>query len=76
MIVDSSSIGRVEPAGAAEWRGFVKMVAPLVDALYLASVPPAFLEKLCSPEDLAPKGRSSRSRCPTRAPRAAPRRAS
>lgn len=56
VIVDLSSIGRVEPAGAAEWRGFVKMVAPLVDALYLASVPPAFLEKLCSPEDLAPKG--------------------
>ncbi|MFN0253369.1 MAG: hypothetical protein ACKV2T_41245 [Kofleriaceae bacterium] len=56
VIVDLSSIGRIEPAGAAEWRGFVKMVAPLVDGLYLASVPPAFLEKLCSPEDLAPKG--------------------
>ncbi len=56
VIVDLSSIGRIEPAGAAEWRGFVKMVAPLVDAIYLASVPPAFLEKLCSPEDLAPKG--------------------
>lgn len=56
VIVDLSAIGRIEPAGAAEWRGFVKMVAPLVDALYLASVPPAFLEKLCSPEDLAPKG--------------------
>ena len=56
VIVDLSSIGRIEPAGAAEWRGFVKMVAPLVDALYLASVPPAVVEKLCSPEDLAPKG--------------------
>lgn len=56
VIVDLSSIGRIEPAGAAEWRGFVKMVAPLVEAIYLASVPPAFLEKLCSPDDLAPKG--------------------
>lgn len=56
VIIDLSAIGRIEPAGAAEWRGFVKMVAPLVDALFLASVPPAFLEKLCSPEDLAPKG--------------------
>ena len=55
VILDLSSIGRIEPAGAAEWRSFVKMVAPLVEALYLASVPPAFLEKLCSPEDLGPK---------------------
>ena len=55
VIVDLSSIGRIEPAGAAEWRGFVKMVAPLVDGLYLASVPPAFLEKLGSVEDLGTK---------------------
>ena len=55
VIVDLSSIGRIEPAGAAEWRAFVKMVAPLVDQLYLASAPPAFLEKLGSVEDLGPK---------------------
>jgi len=55
VIVDLSSIGRIEPAGAAEWRAFVKMVAPLVDQLYLAAAPPAFLEKLGSAEDLAPK---------------------
>ncbi len=55
VIVDLSSIGRIEPAGAAEWRAFVKMIAPLVDQLYLASAPPAFLEKLGSLEDLGPK---------------------
>ena len=55
VIVDLSSIGRIEPAGAAEWRSFVKMVAPLVDQLYLAAAPPAFLEKLGSAEDLGPK---------------------
>lgn len=55
VILDLSSIGRIEPAGAAEWRGFIKMVTPLVEQLYLAGVPPAFLEKLCTPEDLGPK---------------------
>ncbi len=55
VIVDLSSIGRIEPAGAAEWRAFVKMVAPLVDQLYLAAAPPAFVEKLGSVEDLGPK---------------------
>ncbi|MDB4962698.1 MAG: hypothetical protein JWP01_2697 [Myxococcales bacterium] len=55
VIVDLSSIGRIEPAGAAEWRGFVKMASPLVEQLYLASVPPAFLEKLGSAEDLGPR---------------------
>ena len=52
VILDLGSIGRVEPAGAAEWRGFIKMVTPLVESLYLAAVPPAVLEKLCSQEDL------------------------
>ncbi|MBX3159236.1 MAG: hypothetical protein KF773_24925 [Deltaproteobacteria bacterium] len=56
VILDVGSVGRIEPAGAAEWRGFVQMVSPLVDALYLASVPAAFLEKLCGREDLGPKG--------------------
>lgn len=55
VIIDLGAIGRIEPAGAAEWRGFVKMVTPLVENLYLAAVPPAFLEKLCSVEDLGLK---------------------
>ncbi|MBA3464533.1 MAG: hypothetical protein H0T46_31670 [Deltaproteobacteria bacterium] len=55
VIIDLQSIGRIEPAGAAEWRGFVKMVSPLVDQLYLASAPTSFLEKLASVEDLGTK---------------------
>lgn len=55
VLVDLASLGRVEPAGAAEWRAFVKMVTPLVDALYLAAAPPVFLEKLGGVEDLGPK---------------------
>lgn len=55
VIIDLGASGRIEPAGAAEWRGFVKMVTPLVENLYLAAVPPAFLEKLCSVEDLVAK---------------------
>lgn len=55
VILDLGAVNRIEPAGAAEWRGFIKMVTPLAESLYLAAVPPAFLEKLCSVEDLGPK---------------------
>ena len=55
VIVDLGGIGRIEPAGAAEWRGFVQMVTPLVEQLYLAAVPPAVLEKLCGKDDLGAK---------------------
>jgi hypothetical protein len=56
VLVDLSSIGRIEPAGAAEWRRFVQMATPLVEQLNLAAVPPAFLEKLCGRDDLGAKG--------------------
>jgi anti-anti-sigma regulatory factor len=55
VLVDLAGIGRIEPAGAAEWRSFVQMVTPLVDQVYLAAVPPAFAEKLCKRDDLGPK---------------------
>jgi anti-anti-sigma regulatory factor len=55
VIVDLISVGRIEPAGAAEWRGFVQMASPLVDNLFLANAPPAFLEKLASKDDLGAK---------------------
>lgn len=56
VIMDVTNVHRVEPAGAAEWRGFTQMVAPLVETLYLVGVQPAFLEKLCDKEGLGPKG--------------------
>jgi anti-anti-sigma regulatory factor len=55
VIVDVAGVGRIEPAGAAEWRGFLQMVTPGADAIYLLTVPPAFLEKLTRPEDLGAK---------------------
>jgi anti-anti-sigma regulatory factor len=55
VIVDLSGVPRVEPAGAAEWRSFVQQVSPLVDQLCLVGVEPAFLEKLCSRDDLGAK---------------------
>lgn len=55
VILDVTSVGRIEPAGAAEWRGFVQVATPLAQELYLTGVQPAFLEKLCAREDLGPK---------------------
>jgi len=55
VIIDLGAIGRIQPAGAAQWRGFIQMVTPLVDQLYLAAVPPTVLEKLCSKDDLGAK---------------------
>jgi anti-anti-sigma regulatory factor len=56
VIVEVSGIGKIEPAGAAEWRGFLQMVSPSAESIYLLGVPPVFLEKLTRPEDLGPKG--------------------
>jgi hypothetical protein len=56
VIVDVASVGHIEPAGAAAWRGFTQMIAPLVEQLYIVGVMPPFLEKLCGKDDLGPKG--------------------
>ncbi len=55
VIIDLSGMGKIEPAGAAEWRGFLQMLTPAAEAIYLLGVPPIFLEKLTKPEDLGPK---------------------
>jgi hypothetical protein len=55
VILDVAGIGKIEPAGAAEWRGFLQMITPACDAIHLLGVPPGFLEKLTRPEDLGPK---------------------
>jgi len=55
VIMDVAGVGKIEPAGAAEWRGFLQMVTPSADGLFLLGVPPVFLEKLTRPEDLGPK---------------------
>jgi anti-anti-sigma regulatory factor len=55
IILDVSGAGKIEPAGAAEWRGFLQMITPAAEAIYLLGAPPGFLEKLTKPEDLGPK---------------------
>jgi anti-anti-sigma regulatory factor len=55
VIVDLGAIGKIEPVGAMQWRGFIAMVAPAAERVYLASAPPAFIEKLCTRDDLNPK---------------------
>jgi anti-anti-sigma regulatory factor len=55
VVVDLGAIGKIEPVGAMEWRGFIGMVAPVVERVYLASAPPTFVEKLCTRDDLNPK---------------------
>jgi hypothetical protein len=55
IILDVTGIGKIEPAGAAEWRTFVQMISPGSDVIYLWGCPPAFLEKLTKPEDLGAK---------------------
>jgi anti-anti-sigma regulatory factor len=55
VILDVTGAGKIEPAGAAEWRGFLQMITPTADAVYLLGAPPGFLEKLTKPEDLGAK---------------------
>jgi len=55
VIVDLGAIGKIEPVGAMQWRGFIQLVAPVADRVYLASAPPSFIEKLCTRDDLNPK---------------------
>jgi hypothetical protein len=56
VIVDVAGIGRIEPAGAAEWRSFVHQVTPVVESIHLVGVPVPFLEKLTRKDDLGEKG--------------------
>jgi anti-anti-sigma regulatory factor/DNA-directed RNA polymerase subunit RPC12/RpoP len=55
VIVDLGAIGKIEPVGAVAWRGFIALVAPVAERVYLASAPSTFIEKLCTRDDLNPK---------------------
>ena len=55
VVLDVASVGKIEPAGAAAWRGFVQVATPLAQELYLTGVAPAFLEKLCGRDDRGAK---------------------
>jgi anti-anti-sigma regulatory factor len=55
VVLDVSGVGKIDPAGAAEWRGFLAMITPPSERIFMLGCPPVFLERLTRPEDLGPK---------------------
>jgi len=55
VILDVSGVGKIDPAGAAEWRGFLAMITPGSERIFLLGCPPIFVERLTRPEDLGTK---------------------
>ena len=55
VVIDLASMGKLDPAGAAEWRSFLQMITPATDAIYITGMPPGFLEKLGDIADLGAK---------------------
>jgi anti-anti-sigma regulatory factor len=56
VIFDLSGIGKIDPAGASEWRQLMLQIAAPVERIVLAGCPAAFVERLTRAEDLAQKG--------------------
>jgi hypothetical protein len=56
VMFDLSAIGKIDPAGAAEWRQLMAQIAAPVDRILLVGCPTAFVERLTKTEDLASKG--------------------
>src|SRR6185437_6275069 len=55
VIFDLSGIGKIDPAGAAEWRQLMLQIAAPVERILLVGCPTAFVERLTKVEDLAQK---------------------
>jgi len=55
VIVASARIGRIEPVGAMEWRGFISAVALVAERVYSRRPPPTRSSKACAPRHLNPK---------------------
>ena len=53
VVVDLSGVGKIDPAGAAAWRGFIASVSTTCEQVWLVGCPPVFLERLARAEDLA-----------------------
>jgi hypothetical protein len=56
VMFDLSGIGKIDPAGAAEWRQLMAQIAAPVERILLVGCPAAFVERLTKSEDLAQKG--------------------
>jgi anti-anti-sigma regulatory factor len=55
VVFDLTSVGKIDPAGAAEWRALMQMVRPATDRIFLVGCPPVFIERLTHEEDLGGK---------------------
>lgn len=55
IVFDLSGIGKIDPAGAAEWRAMMKEIAASTDRILLTGCPPAFVERLTKEDDLGGK---------------------
>jgi hypothetical protein len=56
VMFDLSGVGKIDPAGAAEWRQLMAQIAGPTERILLAGCPAAFVERLTKSEDLANKG--------------------
>jgi hypothetical protein len=55
VIFDLSGIGKIDPAGAAEWRQMMRDIAAPTDRILLCGCPPVFVERLTKEADLGGK---------------------
>ncbi|MCC6996142.1 MAG: PDZ domain-containing protein [Deltaproteobacteria bacterium] len=56
VVFDLSSLGKIDPAGAAEWRQLMAKATPGCEQIILCGCTPAFAERLTTPQDLGAKG--------------------
>jgi hypothetical protein len=56
VMFDLSGIGKIDPAGAAEWRQMMLQIAAPSERILIAGAPAAFVERLTKLEDLGSKG--------------------
>lgn len=56
VIFDLSAIGKIDPAGAAEWRQMMLQIAAPSERILIVGAPAAFVERLTKAEDLGQKG--------------------
>jgi len=55
VIFDLTSVGKIDPAGAAEWRQLMATIRATTDRIFLVGCPPVFIERLTHEEDLGGK---------------------
>jgi anti-anti-sigma regulatory factor len=56
VIFDLGGIGKIDPAGAAEWRQMMLQIAAPSERILIVGAPAAFVERLTKTEDLGQKG--------------------